>query len=191
MQAIILAGGLGSRLGSLVTNVPKPLLKVNDKPFILKIVERLINQGINNIIFCLGYKSQKFIDFFGDGSDLGIQFSYVVEKRLMGTAGAIRGAYDKIYETDVLVLNGDSFCYFDIPKLFKHHLSNNADTTLTVLKVDKPDRYGLVLFDEYMKINKFVEKNILHKKKVNHINAGIYVIKKRLIKKINLYKYLV
>lgn len=82
MQAIILAGGIGSRLGNIVKDTPKPFLKINNNPFVLKIVERLIDQGIKKIIFCLGHKPKKIIDFFGDGSNWGIQISYVIEKSL-------------------------------------------------------------------------------------------------------------
>ena len=185
MQTIILAGGTGSRLGTIVKETPKPFLKVNNNPFILKIVERLITQGIKDIIFCLGYKPKKIINFFGNGSKWGINISYVIEDKLMGTGGAIRGAYEKICELNVIVLNGDSFCYFDIPSLFQQHSLNNADATLSVLKIDKPDRYGLVLFDDNMKINKFIEKTKTYKKKLNYINAGVYVIKKSLIKNID------
>ena len=96
MQAIILAGGKGSRLGSIVKDTPKPLLKINNSPFVLKIVERMIDQGVKSIIFCLGYKSQKIINFFGNGSKWGIKISYEIEKKLMGTAGALRAAYRKI-----------------------------------------------------------------------------------------------
>ena len=185
MQAIILAGGLGSRLGNLVKDTPKPFLKVNDNPFILKIVERLISQGIKDIIFCLGYKPKKIIDFFGNGSKWGIKVSYVIENKLMGTAGAIRGAYKKITKLNAIVLNGDSFCYFDIPNLLKQHYLNNADATLSVLRTNNPKKYGLVVFNENMKINRFIEKTNKYKKKINYINAGVYVIKKNLIKRIN------
>jgi NDP-sugar pyrophosphorylase family protein len=185
MQAIILAGGIGSRLGDIVKNTPKPFLKVNNNPFVLKIVERLINQGVNNIIFCLGYKPQKIVNFFGDGSKWGIEISYVIEDRLMGTAGAIRGAYKKISEFNVIILNGDSFCYFDIPNLVKQHHLNSADITISVLGTDNPERYGLISFNKNMKIDKFVEKTKDYRKKINYINAGVYVIKKYLIKKID------
>jgi len=185
MQAIILAGGLGSRLGNLVKDTPKPFLKVNGNPFILKIVERLISQGIKDIIFCLGYKPKKIIDFFGNGSKWGIKVSYVIENKLMGTAGAIRGAYKKITKLNAIVLNGDSFCYFDIPNLLKQHYLNNADATLSVLRTNNPKKYGLVVFNENMKINRFIEKTNKYKKKINYINAGVYVIKKNLIKRIN------
>ncbi len=185
MQAIILAGGLGSRLGKIVKDTPKPFLKVNDSPFILKIVERLINQGIRDIIFCLGYKPQKIISFFGDGSKWGIKISYIIEDKLMGTAGAIRGAYKKISELNVFILNGDSFCNFDISDLFKQHHLNNADATLSVLKVDKPENYGLVEFSNNLRINKFIEKSKVHKNEINYINAGVYLLKKNLIKNID------
>ena len=185
MQAIILAGGIGSRLGNLVKDTPKPFLEVNGNPFILKIVERLINQGVNDIIFCLGYKPQKIKNFFGDGSRWKIKVTYVVEDKLMGTAGAIRGAYEKILETNVIILNGDSFCYFDIPKLFKKHHLNNADATLSIIKTKNVEKYGLILFNRDMKIKEFIEKPKKNKKKINYINAGVYIIKKSLIKEID------
>ena len=183
MQAIILAGGIGSRLGDIVKNTPKPFLKVNNNPFVLKIVERLINQGVNNIIFCLGYKPQKIVNFFGDGSKWGIEISYVIEDRLMGTAGAIRGAYKKISEFNVIILNGDSFCYFDIPNLVKQHHLNSADITISVLGTDNPERYGLISFNKNMKIDKFVEKTKdYQKKEFGVVKNQLNVAKKQLRK---------
>jgi len=185
MQAIILAGGIGSRLGSIVKNTPKPFLKVNKNPFVLKIVERLKNQGVDNIIFCLGYKPEKIIDFFGDGSMWGIKISYLIEDNLRGTAGAVRSAYKKISGLDVVILNGDSFCYFDIPNLIKQHKLNKADVTISVLKNNNPERYGLISFNQNMKIIKFIEKTKNYKNKNHFINAGVYVMKKTIIKRIN------
>lgn len=188
MQAIILAGGIGSRLGNIVKDTPKPFLKVNNNPFVLKIVERLIDQGINKIIFCLGYKPKKIVDFFGDGSKWGIQISYVIEHNLMGTAGAIRGAYKKISELNVIILNGDSFCHFDVPKLVRQHKLKKADITISVLKTNNPERFGLISFNKDMKIDKFIEKTKNYKKKNCFMNAGVYVMKKSLIKKIDKMK---
>jgi len=185
MQAIILAGGSGSRLGNLVKNTPKPFLLVNKKPFVLKIVERLTNQGVKKIIFCLGHKPKKIVDFFSDGSKWGVEISYVIEDKLMGTAGAVRGAYKNISQSNVIILNGDSFCYFDIPNLVKQHQLNRADITISVLETSNPNRYGLVSFNKKMKISKFIEKNKNYEDKNYFINAGVYVIKKSLIKKIN------
>tara|TARA_A100001015_G_scaffold315210_1_gene426494 strand:- start:1806 stop:2507 length:702 start_codon:yes stop_codon:yes gene_type:complete len=185
MQAIILAGGKGSRLGSIVKDTPKPLLKINNSPFVLKIVERMIDQGVKSIIFCLGYKPQKFINFFGNGSKWGIKISYVIEKKLMGTAGALRAAYRKISKSSIIVLNGDSFCYFDIPNLLRQHRLNNSDVTISVLKTDKIKRYGLVSFNKNLKINNFDEKPSSHRKNINYINAGVYLINKDFIHEID------
>ena len=188
MQAIILAGGTGSRLGRIVKDTPKPFLEVDGNPFILKIVERLIKQKVTKIIFCLCYKPKKIMEYFGDGTNWGINISYVIEEKPMGTAGAIRAAYKQISSSSVIVLNGDSFCYFDIPKLLKNHCLNNADATLSVLKITTPERYGLIIFNKKMKIIKFIEKTRNYKNKTNYINAGVYIIKKELIKKIEKIK---
>ena len=185
MQAIILAGGLGSRLGQIVKDTPKPFLTVNDNPFILNIVERLVSQGVKDLIFCLCYKPQKILDFFGDGSKWGLKISYFIEDNLMGTAGAIRGVYEKISDSSVIVLNGDSYCYFDIPRLLKQHSLKNADATLSVVSIDKIENYGLVIFDKNMRVNKFIEKSNNHENAINYINAGVYIIKKELIQKID------
>jgi len=182
---MILAGGLGSRLGKIVKDTPKPFLLVNGRPFIQKIVERLIDQGINHIIFCLSYKAEKIRNFFGDGSIWGIKLSYVIEDKPMGTAGAIAGAFKKINGLNVIILNGDSFCYFDIQNLCKQHQLKNADATLSVLKVDNPQQYGLILFDKDMRVKKFIEKSRVSENKLNYINAGVYILKTTLIKKIS------
>ena len=188
MQAIILAGGTGSRLGRIAKHTPKPFLEVDGNPFILKIVERLIKQKVTKIIFCLCYKPKKIMEFFGDGTNLGINISYIVEEKPMGTAGAIRAAYKQISSSNAIVLNGDSFCYFNIPKILKNHCSNNADATLSILKITTPERYGLVTFNKKMKIIKFIEKTKNYKNNINYINAGVYIIKKELIKKIEKIK---
>lgn len=184
MQAIILAGGIGSRLGDLVKDSPKPFLTVGGNPFLLKIVERLIENDIKDIIFCLGYKPEQIIKYFGNGSIWNINISYVIEDKLMGTAGAIRGAYESIIHDDVIVLNGDSFCFFNINDLINHHINNKAIATLTVLKTENPDRYGLVEFDDNNQITNFIEKGIPNSNTC-YINAGIYVLKRLLIQDIN------
>jgi len=180
LQALILAGGTGSRLGALVEHSPKPFLSVGGNPFLQKIVERLINQGITDVIFCLGYKPKKIMDFFGDGSKWEMRFSYVLEENLMGTGGAIRGALQLIDGPDILVLNGDSFCYFDVYGIMKRHVESQSKATLTLLTVEEPDRFGLVEFNDKNEIVSFVEKDELNKV-TSFINAGVYVLSKQLI----------
>jgi NDP-sugar pyrophosphorylase family protein len=184
LQALILAGGIGSRLGALVEHSPKPFLSVGGNPFLQKIVERLINQGITDVIFCLGYKPTKIMDFFGDGSKWEMRFSYVLEENLMGTGGAIRGALHLIDGPDILVLNGDSFCYFDVYGIMKRHVESQSKATLTLLTVEEPDRFGLVEFNDKNEIVSFVEKDETNRV-TSFINAGVYVLSKQLIIDIN------
>lgn len=180
MQALILAGGLGTRLGDLVKDKPKPLLEVDGNPFILKIVQRLIQQNVTDIVFCLGYKANKILDYFQDGSSWNINISYVIENSLKGTAGAIRGALHKMTHSDVVVVNGDSFCFFDLKGLISCHVKYDAVATLTVLRALNPERYGLVKFNDQGRITSFLEKGVIDNHNA-YINAGVYIINKSLI----------
>jgi NDP-sugar pyrophosphorylase family protein len=184
MQAIILAGGMGTRLGKFVNDKPKPFLKIGDNPFVRRIVDRLVKQGISDIIFCLGYKADKISEYFGDGSNWNINITYIVEDELKGTAGAIRGALSSITGDDVIVLNGDSFCFFNLEMLVNCHKENSALMTLTLVKTDEPDRYGLVDFDENGRIKNFQEKGRA-KYGSAYINAGVYVINRSIIMQID------
>ena len=107
-QAIILAGGLGTRLGEITTKTPKPMVLVNKKPFLEFLVFNLKRHGITKIIFSTGYLSEKISDYFGDGSSYGLNFIYVDENEPLGTGGALKFA-SSFLDKEFLVLNGDSF----------------------------------------------------------------------------------
>lgn len=184
IQALILAGGLGSRLGERVKNSPKPLLTVDGKPFLIKIIERLADQGVADCIICVGYKAEKIIDFFGDGSAYGISISYSREKGLLGTGGAVLNALHLINHEDVVVMNGDSFCYFDIPKLMKSHREKRSTATLALVKVSNASRFGVVKVDSSNKVVSFDEKNS-QRMGAAYINAGVYVLGKSFISSIS------
>ena len=184
MQALILAGGLGTRLGSLVEKDPKPFLGVDGDPFILKVVERLVEQNVSHIIFCLGYRASKIQDYFENGARWNVNISYVIESTLMGTAGAIRGALSEILDDDIIVVNGDSFCAFYLKGLQAHHHRHEAAVTLTVVKVDNPERYGLVEFDDQGRIKSFIEKGRVRGDDA-YINAGVYIMNKSFVREIS------
>lgn len=183
MQALVLAGGLGSRLGSRVKEFPKPFLAVDGKPFLIKIIERLRDQGVTDLIMCVGYKAEKIISFFGNGASFGINISYSIEKELLGTAGAILNASNLIYHQNVIVLNGDSFCHFDIPQLMKSHVEKRSSVTLALVQVDDSARYGIVRFDGDKRVVSFEEKRD-QRSGVAYINAGVYVLDASLISSI-------
>ncbi len=118
MQAILLAGGLGTRLRSVVSDRPKPMALIQDKPFMEYVVLELKRQGIDRIIFAVGYKGTMVEAYFGDGTPWGIQASYAYEETLLGTAGAIRNAAPHLTEDFALVLNADTFYRMDYSRIW-------------------------------------------------------------------------
>ncbi len=121
MQAVILAGGLGTRLGELTRDTPKVMLPFNGKPFLYYIISLLEKQGIKDIVLCIGYLGEQVKDFFGDGKKLGVNIKYSVESRqLLGTGGALRQARPLLDEY-FLVLNGDTYLPVDYPEVEKEY----------------------------------------------------------------------
>ena len=113
MQAILLAGGLGTRLRSVVSDRPKPMALIEDKPFMEYVTRELVRSGITEIIFAVGYKGSMVEEYFKDGSEFGFQASYAYEETLLGTAGAIKNAGKFITEDRFYVLNADTFYQID------------------------------------------------------------------------------
>ena len=116
MQAIILAGGLGTRLRSVVSDRPKPMALVEGKPFLEYVLQGLKKSGIDDIIFAVGYKGGMVEEYFGDGSRFGIRARYAYEEELLGTAGAIKNAGKYVTDEQFFVLNGDTFYQMDFGK---------------------------------------------------------------------------
>ena len=173
MQALILAGGLGSRLGSMVTEVPKPLLLVGERPFLEYQILQLRRHNLTNVILCIGYLGKKIRQYFGNGDRWGVNITYSKEKEALGTGGAIKLAERLVKGDHFLVLNGDSYFNIDLGELIDFHIRQRALATLALLEIEKPERYGLVEVDENFGIVDFKEKG--QAAKSNLINGGIYV----------------
>lgn len=180
MDAIILAGGKGTRLSSVVNNVPKPLATVNGRPF-LDILLLQLNRFsfIKEVVLAIGYKSEMIIDRYKDCSDYNFRIVFSCEEKLLGTGGAIKKALALTDTGDVLILNGDSYIEVDIEDLLKFHNSNNASLTIVLKEIDNADRYGAIEIDGKKKIISFKEKSSI--KKSGLINAGMYVLKRTLL----------
>lgn len=176
MEAIILAGGFGTRLSHIVSNVPKPMALVNGEPFLKYIFEYLIKNRISHTILAVGYKYEYIEEYFGK-SYKGIRITYSIEDTPLGTGGAIKKALDYCEEEDVFIINGDT--YFDINlnnmKLF--HEMHHSKLTIAVKALRKFDRYGLVIIKDDV-IKEFVEKKSTEQGK---INAGTYLLKREII----------
>lgn len=178
MQALILAGGRGTRLRPLTVYTPKPIVPLVNRPFLLYQIEVLRKAGITDITLSLSYQPDKIEHLLGNGTEFGVNLRYVTEPSPMGTGGAYKFAADAIRETTV-VFNGDILTDIDIGKLVEFHQAKSASATITLVPVDDPTRYGLIKIDEDNKVLRFVEKpqpDELAELKINTINAGIYVL---------------
>lgn len=178
MQALILAGGKGTRLRPLTVYTPKPVVPLINRPFLLYQLEVLCKAGVTDITLSLSYQPDKIQQVLGNGSDYGVNLRYITEPSPLGTGGAYKFAADALRETTI-VFNGDILTDVDISKIIEFHKVNNATATIALVPVDDPSRYGLVQVDDEKRVVRFVEKpkaEDLETLKVNTINAGIYVL---------------
>lgn len=182
-ESILLAGGFGTRLQKVVSDVPKPMASVAGRPFIEFILDYLIDSGIQKFVFSVGYKSEFFISYFGEKYKK-CTVEYSVEESPLGTGGGIRKAIKKISTKEVLVLNADSIFKIDIAQFYKQHKKTNADLSIALKKLDDVSRYGSVEIDEDMRVTAFTEKNAVTGS--GHINGGVYIFKKDFFELIDL-----
>lgn len=171
-RAIILAGGFGTRLRSVVSDVPKPMAPIQDRPFLAYLIDS-VQEHVTEIVLAIGYKGEVIKDYFGDEYK-GIKIYYSEEKEPLGTGGAITKALALFDDhKPVWVLNGDTFFSCDLSKVAARHNKVNADITLALCYIENADRYGLVQINEESRITSFLEK----KPGVSGtINAGVYLI---------------
>lgn len=176
LDVIILAGGLGTRLASVVNDVPKPMAPVAGKPFLEQIFKTLSAAHVAKVILAVGYKYEKIKAYYGSDFN-GIPLVYSIEDEPLGTGGGIGLAMQKATEDHILVLNGDTFFDVNLAEMFEVHKSENATLTLALKQMEKPDRYGTVLLENYT-IVCFQEKqkNI----PTGLINGGVYLANKSL-----------
>jgi NDP-sugar pyrophosphorylase family protein len=176
MKAIILAGGLGTRLRPLTENTPKPLLTIKGKPIIEHALLNFKKHGITDIVLSVGYRADLIKEYFGDGSKWEMKIEYCVEDEPLGTGGAIRKAAEGINEK-FLVINGDNLADFNWSELIAAHERNQAKITLALFPVEDVTQYGIAEL-EGEKIKRFIEKPKAEEAPSNLNNAGGYVMEK-------------
>jgi NDP-sugar pyrophosphorylase family protein len=173
-KAVLLVGGLGTRLRTVVPSVPKPLAPVGNRPFLELLVRQLGSQGIRSLIMCTGYLADQIEAEFGDGSDLGVTIEYSKEPEPLGTAGAVKFAEGFLQGVpDFLVMNGDSFLELDLSRLIQLHHTHGGLATMAVVSVENAGRYGTVHADLGDRVTEFCEKS--GSDSPGLINAGVYV----------------
>lgn len=181
-EAIILAGGLGTRLRSIVKDVPKPMADINGKPFLEYIFHYLKYFNITKIILAVGYKADIIKNHFGNNFN-GISIIYSEEKELLGTGGAIKQAIKFSEGNDVLILNGDTFFDVDLNKAYQFHKQKHSNLTILLKQMIDVQRYGIIEIDENNKIKRFLEK---YQRDNGYINGGIYLLNKKIFLSLDL-----
>ncbi len=177
--AIIIAGGKGTRLEERTEDLPKPLIPVNEKPILERIIEWLAKSGVKKIVIGVAYKKDMVKHYFGDGSDFGIEIVYTEHNENGGTEDAFKAAIDQSKICDIeenfYAMNGDQITDLSLDNLEKHHLKN--DSIVTIATINLRTNFGIIRIDDVGKIREFREKGELKDKKMN---SGIYVFNKKI-----------
>ncbi len=180
MQAIVLVGGEGTRLRPLTYGTPKPMVPIMGVPFLARTLERLHHAGINDVILPAGYMPQAIVDYFGDGSRLGMKITYVIEETPLGTAGALKNVEQHIHGP-FFVLNGDVLTSLDLQAMIAEHERLGGLGLLHLIRVDDPSAFGCVVHDAQQRISAFVEKPPRETAPTNEINAGTYLFEREIL----------
>lgn len=178
--AIILAGGFGTRLKTVVADLPKPMAPVNGIPFLNYQLNYLKHYGINKVIFSTGHLAEKISEYYGNVFN-GIKIDYSHEESPLGTGGGIRLAMESCEESKAFVLNGDSFFDVNLTEFYRAHVVTKTDFSLAIRKVKNASRYGTIevgdkLANDLFAIKQFAEKT--GKEESGSINGGTYILDK-------------
>ena len=176
MEAIILAGGFGTRLKKLGLNIPKPMVEVGGRPFLEYLLLYLRYHGVERVILSVGYKKEVIREHFGD-LFRGMWIDYAEEEKPLGTGGGIRNAMGLCREDQVWVLNGDTFFEVDLPAMYAFHRNEKAMVTLAGKRMKQPGRYGLIEYNAQKQITGFREKDPAAVEGV--INGGVYLLDRK------------
>lgn len=172
--AIILAGGKGTRLKPITSEIPKPLLPVHDKPIMEHVLDLFKKFNITNIMVSIGYKGEKIKDYFGNGKKFNVTLNYIEEKKPLGTGGPLHLAQQYLTST-FIICNADELKDIDLREMYSCHKENNALITIALTTVEDPSAYGVAKLSGN-KILEFIEKPKKEAAPSKLISAGLYMI---------------
>ncbi len=183
IPAVLLVGGIGTRLQPVLPATPKPLAPVGDAPFLQLLIRQLRSQGIRHIVMCAGHLAEQIEEEFGDGHKWDVAISYSKESRPLGTAGAVKFAECLLTQaSDFLVMNGDSFLELDFSEFIRFHREHNGLISMAVRRVPDTTRYGTVRLDTHNRVVGFREK--MGTPVPGIINGGVYLFKHAILEHI-------
>jgi D-glycero-alpha-D-manno-heptose 1-phosphate guanylyltransferase len=175
VEAVVLAGGFGTRLQKVVREVPKSMARINNRPFLEYLFDYLIYQGVTKVVLSVGYKHEAISEHFRDQYK-SIKIDYAIENEPLGTGGGVRLALWKVDGLRALVMNGDSLFRADYRAMMDFHLKKKADVTIALRKLVDTNRYGRVALNRTRRITAFEEKGLTAGP--GYINGGVYIIEK-------------
>jgi D-glycero-alpha-D-manno-heptose 1-phosphate guanylyltransferase len=172
--ALVLVGGLGTRLRSVYADGPKALAPIEGKPFLAYLLKLLANAGLSRVVLCVGYRAEQIEQWLGHGKSLGLNVSYSREDEPMGTAGALGLAYSRYARGErILAMNGDSILQLSLAAMWNAHISRGAGATIALAQVPDTSRYGSVEVNENGWVTSFHEKS--GEPCPGFINGGVYL----------------
>jgi mannose-1-phosphate guanylyltransferase len=183
MQAVILVGGKGTRLRPLTSERPKPIVPVVDRPFLAHMLEWVARHGMTDVVLCCGFRSDAVVEAIGDGSEWGVNVTWVFEPEPRGTAGAVKMAEEHLQERFVLI-NGDVLTDMDLSAQITAHERSGAVATLALVPVEDPSAYGLVRLEDDGRVKGFLEKPRPEDIDTDLISAGAYVLERSVMEMI-------
>ena len=175
MKAVILVGGEGTRLRPLTFNTPKAMVPILNKPFLEYLILYLKEHMVRDIILTMSYLPHRTKRYFGDGTELGVRLTYLVEESPLGTAGAVKNA-ESLLDEPFFVINGDIITGIDLTAMMSRHRKIKPRASIALTPVDNPTIYGVVETDAKGMVKRFVEKPSPEEVTTNMINAGIYIL---------------
>lgn len=176
MKAVIMAGGQGTRLRPLTSNLPKPMIPIVNVPCMEHIVRLLEEHGLTDIVVTLQFLPEEIQDYFGDGSDWGVNLSYSIEIAPAGTAGSVKLAEEHLKDDRILVISGDALTDCDLTCALRFHEEKGAEATMVLKSVENPLDFGIVITEEDGRISRFLEKPTWGQVFSDTVNTGIYVL---------------
>lgn len=176
MKAVVMAGGEGSRLRPITSNLPKPLVPACNRPIMEHIVELLKRHGVREVVVTLHYLADEIQSYFDDGSDLDVEISYSIEDTPLGTAGSVKKAEASLRDDTFLIISGDALTDCDLSKAIAFHKAKGSLATLVLYRIPSPTEFGVVITNDDGKVIRFLEKPTWSEVFSDTVNTGMYIL---------------